>query len=88
MADTPLYHCLDDGYSTVHLEWQTGVLVPLFKVTDQIVCSIVLSYCSTSLGKRNARALERRVQQLTFRRNNAVFTLVMEHWTSSILSGV
>ncbi|KAI3357120.1 hypothetical protein L3Q82_015585, partial [Scortum barcoo] len=38
LADTPLQHCMEVG-GTVPLEWQTGVVVPLFKKGDRRVCS-------------------------------------------------
>ncbi|KAI3364671.1 hypothetical protein L3Q82_011446 [Scortum barcoo] len=76
---------------TVPLEWQTGVVVPLFKKGDRRVCSNYRGITLLSLpGKVYARVLERRirpiVETLGFRRNNAVFVPVVEHWTSSILS--
>ncbi|KAI3355686.1 hypothetical protein L3Q82_004279 [Scortum barcoo] len=73
------------------LEWQTGVVVPLFKKGDRRVCSNYRGITLLSLpGKVYARVLERRirpiVETLGFRRNNAVFVLVVEQWTSSIPS--
>ncbi|KAI3362094.1 hypothetical protein L3Q82_012420 [Scortum barcoo] len=70
------------------LEWQTGVVVPLFKKGDQRVCSNYRGVTLLSLpGKVYARVLERRIRPdsrtLGFRRNNAVFVPVVEHWTSS-----
>ncbi|KAI3372593.1 hypothetical protein L3Q82_023069 [Scortum barcoo] len=63
---------------TVPLEWQTGVVVPLFKKGDRRVCSNYRGITLLSLpGKVYARVLERRirpiVEPLGFRRNNAVF---------------
>ncbi|KAI3375914.1 hypothetical protein L3Q82_003771 [Scortum barcoo] len=78
---------------TVPLVWQTGVVVPLFKKGDR-ECSSVFQLQGITLlslpGKVYARVLERRIRPIVdplgFRRNNAVFVLVVEHWTSSIPS--
>ena len=49
---------------TVPLEWQTGVVVPLFKKGDQSVCSHYQGIPLLILaGKDYSRALEPRVQQ-------------------------
>ncbi|KAI3361516.1 hypothetical protein L3Q82_013666, partial [Scortum barcoo] len=67
---------------TVPLEWQTGVVVPLFKKGDRRVCSNYRGITLLSLpGKvSTARVLERRIRPIVstlgFRRNNAVFVLV------------
>ncbi|KAI3377375.1 hypothetical protein L3Q82_008564 [Scortum barcoo] len=58
---------------------------------DRRVCSNYRGITLLSLpGKVYARVLERRIRpivdHLGFRRNNAVFVLVVEHWTSSIPS--
>ncbi|KAI3357062.1 hypothetical protein L3Q82_015445 [Scortum barcoo] len=62
---------------TVPLEWQTGVVVPLFKKGDRRVCSNYRGITLLSLpGKVYARVLERRIRPMVtlgFRRNNAVF---------------
>ena len=47
------------------LEWQTGVLVPLFKKGDQRVCSNYQGITLSSLpGKVYSRVLGRRVRLL------------------------
>ncbi|KAI3376581.1 hypothetical protein L3Q82_016461, partial [Scortum barcoo] len=77
---------------TVPLEWQTGVVVPLFKKGDRRVCSNYRGITLLSLpGKVYARVLEREnsadSRPSGFRRNNAVsIVLVVEQWTSSIPS--
>ncbi|KAI3360387.1 hypothetical protein L3Q82_002295 [Scortum barcoo] len=77
---------------TVPLEWQTGVVVPLFKNGDRRVCSNYRGITLLSLpGKVYARVLRGGVpladsRPSGFRRNNAVFVPVVEHWTSSIPS--
>uniref|UniRef100_A0A672HEW3 Doublecortin domain containing 2B n=1 Tax=Salarias fasciatus TaxID=181472 RepID=A0A672HEW3_SALFA len=61
---------------TVPLDWQTGVVGPLFKKGDWRMCS----------NYRGHTPPQESLLQGTgtlFRRNNAVFLLVMEHWTSS-----
>ncbi|KAI3352347.1 hypothetical protein L3Q82_005319 [Scortum barcoo] len=83
---------MEVGDSASGVEWQTGVVVPLFKKGDRRVCSNYRGITLLSLpGKVYARVLERRIRpmvsrHLGFRRNNAVFVLVVEHWTSSIPS--
>ncbi|KAI3363919.1 hypothetical protein L3Q82_001516 [Scortum barcoo] len=64
-----------------------------FKKGDRRVCSNYRGITLLSLpGKVYARVLERRIRPhsrvpcLGFRRNNAVFVLVVEQWTSSIPS--
>ncbi|KAI3362868.1 hypothetical protein L3Q82_001906 [Scortum barcoo] len=50
---------------TVPLEWQTGVVVPLFKKGDRRVCSNYRgSHFSASPGKVYARVLERRIRPI------------------------
>ena len=50
---------------TVPLEWQTGVVVPLFKKGDRRVCSNYRGITLLSLpGKVYARVLERRIQPI------------------------
>ncbi|KAI3364865.1 hypothetical protein L3Q82_001049 [Scortum barcoo] len=76
---------------TVPLEWQTGVVVPLFKGGDRRVCSNYRGITLLSLpgkGLRQGTGEENSADSRTlgFRRNNAVFVLVVEHWTSSIPS--
>ncbi|KAK3529492.1 hypothetical protein QTP70_031733, partial [Hemibagrus guttatus] len=72
---------------TVPLDWATGVVVPLFKKGDRRVCSNYRGITLLSLpGKVYSRVLERRVRPLVEPRSNAVFDLVVEHWTSSIPS--
>ncbi|KAI3368719.1 hypothetical protein L3Q82_025414 [Scortum barcoo] len=70
---------------TVPLEWQTGVVVPLFKKGDRRVCSNYRGITLLSLpgkvsrqgtGEENRSADDSRT--LGFRRNNAVFVLVVE----------
>ncbi|KAI3368224.1 hypothetical protein L3Q82_007818 [Scortum barcoo] len=81
---------------TVPLEWQTGVVVvvPLLKSKKGTGECVPTTQGITLLslpGKVYARVLERRIRpadsrHLEFRRNNAVFVPVVEHWTSSIPS--
>ncbi|KAI3353401.1 hypothetical protein L3Q82_019939 [Scortum barcoo] len=77
---------------TVPLVWQTGVVVPLFKKGDRRVCSNYRGITLLSLppreGLRQGTGEENSADSRTlgFRRNNAVFVLVVEHWTSSIPS--
>ncbi|KAI3362936.1 hypothetical protein L3Q82_011616, partial [Scortum barcoo] len=50
---------------TVPLEWQTGVVVPLFKKGDRRVCSNYRgSHFSASPGRSHARVLERRIRPI------------------------
>ncbi|KAI3367252.1 hypothetical protein L3Q82_008304 [Scortum barcoo] len=64
LADTPLQHCMEVGDS-VPLEWQTGVVVPLFKKGDRRVCSNYRGITLLSLpGKVYARVLERRIRPI------------------------
>ncbi|KAI3361315.1 hypothetical protein L3Q82_013500 [Scortum barcoo] len=78
---------------TVPLVWQTGVVVPLFKKGDRRVCSNYRGITLLSLPREGLtpgywREFENSADSRTlgFRRNNAVFVLVVEHWTSSIPS--
>ena len=64
------------------MEWQTGVVVPLFIKRDQRVSS---NYRGITLlshsGKVYSRVLERRVRLLVehgFKRSNVVFVLAVE----------
>ncbi|RJG15506.1 hypothetical protein D4A39_16625 [Alcanivorax profundi] len=50
---------------TVPLDWQTGVVVPLFKKGDRRVCSNYRGITLLSLpGKVYARVLERRIRPI------------------------
>ncbi|KAI3359832.1 hypothetical protein L3Q82_013828, partial [Scortum barcoo] len=74
---------------TVPLEWQTGVVVPLFKKGDRRVCSNYRGITLLSLpGKVYARVLERRIRPIVdprIQEEQCGFrVLVVEHWTSSI----
>ncbi|KAI3374595.1 hypothetical protein L3Q82_021173 [Scortum barcoo] len=76
---------------TVPLVWQTGVVVPLFKKGDRRVCSNYTGDHTSQPpreGLRQGTGEENSADSRTlgFRRNNAVFVLVVEHWTSSIPS--
>ncbi|KAI3371488.1 hypothetical protein L3Q82_024072 [Scortum barcoo] len=77
---------------TVPLEWQTGVVVPLFKKGDRRVCSNYRGITLLSLpGKVYARVLERRIRPIDSRPSDSGGTmrfssLVVEQWTSSIPS--
>ena len=63
MVDTPLQHGVDIGDHD--LEWQTGVVVHLFKKRYQRVCSNYLGITLlSSPGKVYSRVLERRVRLL------------------------
>ncbi|KAI3353417.1 hypothetical protein L3Q82_019283 [Scortum barcoo] len=75
------------------LEWQTGVVVPLFKKGDRRVCSNYRGDHTSQPpreGLRQGTGEENSADSRPtsgFRRNNAVFVvLVVEHWTSSIPS--
>ncbi|KAI3361986.1 hypothetical protein L3Q82_012336 [Scortum barcoo] len=70
------------------VEWQTGVMVPIFnKGTRGYVPTIGGSHSSASLGRSTLgywRGESDRLLNLGFRRNNVVFVLVVEQWTSSL----
>ncbi|KAI3358712.1 hypothetical protein L3Q82_015123 [Scortum barcoo] len=76
---------------TVPLEWQTGVVVPLFKKGDRRVCSNYRGITLLSLpGKVYARVLERRIRPIVdpdprIQEEQCGFRVpVVEHWTSSL----
>ncbi|XP_076740219.1 uncharacterized protein LOC143418639 [Maylandia zebra] len=65
----------------VPVDWQTGVVVPIFKKGDRRVCSNYRGITLLSLpGTVYARVLERRVRPLVEPR------IQEEHWTSSLSS--
>ena len=71
------------------LDWQTGVVVPLFKTGDRRVCSNYRGITLLSLpGKVYSGVLERRVHRIVEPRiqevvENVVFVQAVEQWTSS-----
>ena len=66
---------------TVPVDWQTGVVVPIFKKGEQRVCSIYWGITLLSLpGWRGGSG---RLSDLRFRNNNAGSVLAVEQWTSS-----
>ncbi|KAI3377533.1 hypothetical protein L3Q82_008699 [Scortum barcoo] len=82
---------MEVGDSASGVEWQTGVVVPLFKKGDRRVCSNYTGDHTSQPpreGLRQGTGEENSAdsRHLGFRRNNAVFVLVVEHWTSSIPS--
>ncbi|TWW80235.1 hypothetical protein D4764_01G0000500 [Takifugu flavidus] len=61
LVDMPLQYCVDIG--AVPLDWQTGVVVPIFNSVDQRVCSNYRGITLLSLpGKVYARVLEKRIR--------------------------
>ena len=73
---------------TVPLDWQIGVLVPLFKKGDRRVCSnyrgiTLLSLPGKVYSGGNWRGGSIKYSNLVFRRNSVVFVLAEEQWTSS-----
>ena len=70
----------------VPLDWQTGVVVPLFKKGDRRVCSnyrgITLLSLPGLFGGAGKEGLSDS-RNLGFRRSNVVFVQVVEQWTSS-----
>ena len=63
MVDMTLQHRVDIG--AVPLDWQTGVVVPLFKKGDRRVCSNYRGITLLSLpGKVYSKVLERRVHRI------------------------
>ncbi len=79
-----LTHLFRSG--TVPAEWQTGMIVLIFKKGDQRVFSTYwVSHCSASAY---ARVLVRRLQtfvNLRSRRSNVDSIRIVEQWTSSLL---
>ncbi|XP_051916968.1 uncharacterized protein LOC127597715 [Hippocampus zosterae] len=71
----------------VPLDWQTGVVVPLFKKGDRRVCSNYRGITLLSLPGRYIQGCWRggsvRKSSLRLRRSSVVFVPAVEQWTSS-----
>ena len=62
MVEMPIQNCVGVGYSALPKDWQTGVVVPLFKKGDQRVCANYRGITLLRLpGKVYSEVLERRV---------------------------
>jgi len=72
---------------TVPVEWQTGVVVNIFKKGDRRVCSNYQGITLLSLPGNVPRCWKggsSRLSNLRFRRNNVDSVLAVEQWTSSL----
>lgn len=68
----------------VPLDWQTGVVAPILKGDLGVCSNYGGTHSSVSLGRSIAECWKGECiceSNLGYRRNNAVFILVVEHWT-------